>query len=411
SQDVTVSGAVYRLANPLLNTTALSLAARVGDAAPSAAISVSNSSPDSYTEGLKVSTGSAPAGFSNSGSIANLVAGGTDASSVKVALDTATAGIFNGTQTLDFVSTGAGTTGAADIGVGNGNVAVSGKVYTPAVATLNTTNVNFGIVHVGDTVSQAISVSNTAPVSALNDVLRGEFSSASASFSGGGTLGAGIDAGATDNSRLSVGMATTTAGNLSGSASFSMRSHDVDLSDQALADLTVGLSGTVNNYASSIFTFGSGAGHFSGSGNSFELDFGTQLVGSGALTSTLFAGNGAIGPADLLDGDFSFLDTIDFVQAGFGPFFNLGAGDLSSALLLAFNTSNVGDYIDTILLSGFGHNASGYRDAVADVTLTVRGRVIQGGGDVPEPGTLWLATLALLAIGRRAIRRTLGRAG
>jgi hypothetical protein len=160
NQDVSVSGAVYRLANPLLNTTEVSLAARVGDAAPSAAISVTNSSPDIYTEGLKVSTGSAPVGFTNSGSIGNLAAGGTDASALKLALDTSTAGTFSGSQTLAFKSTGAGTTDAVpDIDVGNGNVTVGGKVYTPAVATLNTaSNVNFGIVHVGDSVSQAISV-------------------------------------------------------------------------------------------------------------------------------------------------------------------------------------------------------------------------------------------------------------
>lgn len=195
------------------------------------------------------------------------------------------------------------------------------------MATLNTANIDFGIVHVGDSVGQAISVSNSAPVSALNDVLRGGFSSASAPFSGAGTLGAGVAAGATDASSLSVGMNTAAAGNYSGTATFAMSSHDDDLADLALSDLSIGLSGTVNNYAESIFSFGSGAGRFSGSGNSFELDYGTQFVGTGALTSTLFAGNGAFGLADLLDGDFSFLDSLDFVQAGFGPFFDLGAGD------------------------------------------------------------------------------------
>jgi hypothetical protein len=166
------------------------------------------------------------------------------------------------------------------------------------------------------------------------------------------------------------------------------------------------LSGTVNNYAKSIFTFGMGEGSFKADGNSFVLDFGTQLLGSGALKSTLYASNGAKGLADLLDGDFNFLDGIDFAEDGFDPFIGLGAGELTGPLLLTFNTSKVGNYVDTILLSGFGHNASGYRDRVADVTLTVRGSVIQDGGSVPEPGTLWLATLALLAMGRRAIRRT-----
>ncbi len=60
SQDVAVQGAVYRLADPTLNTNSVNLVARRGDAAPTAAISVSNQSPDAFTEGLKASVTSTP---------------------------------------------------------------------------------------------------------------------------------------------------------------------------------------------------------------------------------------------------------------------------------------------------------------------------------------------------------------
>ena len=78
-------------ANPVLTTGAITLAARVGDASPMAAISITNSSPDAFTEGLKVDRGGA-AGFGSSGSVTNLVAAGVDTTSITVALDTGTAG-------------------------------------------------------------------------------------------------------------------------------------------------------------------------------------------------------------------------------------------------------------------------------------------------------------------------------
>src|SRR5206468_342096 len=49
SQTVAVSGAVYRLANPQVAPPTIALAARVGDAAPSAALTVTNASPDAFT--------------------------------------------------------------------------------------------------------------------------------------------------------------------------------------------------------------------------------------------------------------------------------------------------------------------------------------------------------------------------
>ncbi|MGH7188381.1 MAG: beta strand repeat-containing protein, partial [Acetobacteraceae bacterium] len=177
SDTVAVSGNVYRLADPTLNTSSVNLAARVGaTAAPTANVSVTNTSPDAYTEGLAASFGATPAGFSASGSITNLGAQGTDNSSLNVALNTATAGTFTGNSAINFVSNGQ-IDNAAPISVGSANVALTGKVYTPAQATVNTASpVDFGIVHVGDgggALSRSISVSNSAPVTALNDTLLG----------------------------------------------------------------------------------------------------------------------------------------------------------------------------------------------------------------------------------------------
>ena len=66
---------------------------------------------------------------------------------------------------------------------------MNGKVYTPAAAQLQTTSVNFGIVHKGDNVPlAALTGGNVAPVTALNDVLVGGFGATSSPFTTSGTL-------------------------------------------------------------------------------------------------------------------------------------------------------------------------------------------------------------------------------
>src|SRR5690606_31994131 len=120
------------------------------------------------------SVSAVPTGFNSSGNIANLAAGATDGSTLRVNLNTATAGTFSGSADVRFTSTGNGTTGAADIDLGAATVALSGKVYTAAVAQVATTVVDFGIVHKGDAITtRNVTVSNVAAASALNDVLRG----------------------------------------------------------------------------------------------------------------------------------------------------------------------------------------------------------------------------------------------
>ena len=110
-QTVNVSGTVYRLASPSA-IAPVTVAARGGDAAPSAGAALTNVSPDAYTEGLKASLGGATGPFTAGGSIASLAAGQTDGASLKVGVSTATSGVFTGSATAPLASTGAGTDGA-----------------------------------------------------------------------------------------------------------------------------------------------------------------------------------------------------------------------------------------------------------------------------------------------------------
>jgi hypothetical protein len=390
SQNVQVSGNVFRLANPVLNTSNVTLVARVGDVSPTGSISLSNNSPDIYTEGLKASVNTVPAGFTNAGSgINNLAAQGTDASTLKVGLVTTNAGSFSGNATLTLASTGAGTTGVSDYGLNGQNVGLAGKVYTAAQATVESTPISFGIVHVGDTVVQkAIVVTNSAQVTALNDTLTGSVS-ASGPFTASGTL-AGVAAGATDSSSLKVGLNTASAGKYSSSATLQLQSHNPDMSNLTLANQTVSLVAQVNNYARPVFEQVAGVGQLSQSANTFTLDFGTLLQGVGIATASLGVRNAVTGPADLLGGTFTFdLGTTAFQLSGFSEFADLLAGDLFAGLFVGLDTATLGLFDYSLVLHPYGTNASGFFGSLGDLTLDLHGSVVAS-APVPEPSTLLL---------------------
>ncbi|MBM3224812.1 MAG: choice-of-anchor D domain-containing protein, partial [Candidatus Tectomicrobia bacterium] len=415
SQDVTVRGNVFRLANPTLNTPAIALAARVGDASPSRALSLSNTSPDQFTEGLNATLGAAPAGFTAQGSLTNLAAGQTNTTALQIALQTGTAGAFSGQTNVTFVSTGQGTTGAPDVGVGNASVTLSGNVYTPAQANVTPT-VHFGIVHKDEVVSdRALTVTNAAAVTALNDVLRGGFSGVTGPFTqNGGTLGAGLAAGATDSQSLTVGLLTTTVGAFSGQATLALTSHNDEMADLNLAQVQIALSAQVNNFANPTFVQTGGDGVLSRTGLLYTLDFGTITQQPGSATALLSLLNDVPGDprfTDLLDGTFE--GTVSrFLLSGFQPFVDIQGGSAFAGLSVALDTSVLGRFDERIVLHSFSHNDD-FFGALPDVTLAFSGNIVTGGpaDPVPEPSTLLLCLSGLLiGAGLRARRRRAGRA-
>jgi hypothetical protein len=396
SQNVQVTGGVYRLANPTGLTPSVTLAARVGDAVPAAAIGVTNASPDAFTEGLKATFTGAPVNVATQGSIGNLAAGLTDTTSMRVGLaSTATAGTFAGPVQVRFDSTGAGTTGAADVQVGSSTVAFTGRVYTPAVGALDTGSVDFGIVRVGDAVApRSVTVTNTAAASPLNDTLRASMGTASAGFTAAGSVG-GLGAGASNApGTLTVGVNTAVAGVFNGAAQVAFSSQNPDLADLALTGVSVGLDVQVNRLAHALLGQVGGDGTLSSAGNVFTLDLGSLLVGSGLLDSELFLQNLVADPADSLRGGFSLANVDDFQTSGFASLLELAPNQRQEGLMIAFNPLVEGLFEDTILFQGVSFNASDPAGLqLADITLRIRARVVRD-AEVPEP-----ATLALLALG------------
>ena len=70
---------------------------------------------------------------------------------------------------------------------------------------------------------------------------------------------------------------------------------------------------------------------------------------------------------------------------------------------MTFATTTAGTFVDTIVLHGVGHNASGFNAPIADITLRIQGTV----APIPEPSTyaLMLAGLGLVAWRSRILMR------
>ena len=411
AQNVTVKGNVYRLANPAINTPSVTLAARVGDTAPAQAISIANSSPDIYTEGLKAGFGAVSSPFTASGSIANLAAQGTS-TAMSVRLDTATAGAYTGTAGVDFTSTGAGTDNAPDVSVGSGNVALSGKVYTPAVANVATTSpVDFGIVHIGDFAghdSQGVSVQNGAVATALNDVLTGSISAGGAPFSGSGTLGAGLGPQAS-SSALQLNLDTNTAGIFTGTANLALASHDLDLADLALTTSPISLKAQINNFAALSFLEQGGDGSLTGGGASYTLDFGDVLQGSSSPQALLaFLNDNPLAEqafTDLLSSSGSILSGSGFSFTG-DSVSGLAGGDIEGGFDINFATDVLGNFDEVLNFTVESSNSSGYDQVIGEVSLNLEGDIVSS-APVPEPATmpLILSGLGMLFFVVRRERR------
>lgn len=407
SRNVTVSGGVYQVAQPAIGTTVALAAQRVGGTATQGVVITNTSAaPAGYQEGLNVVVAGSVGAASGGGSITNLAQGASSGSAIQVGVDTSAAGAQSGSVTLGLQSNGATSSGLGNLDLPSQVVNVSGSVYAPAVAQLNTASVNFGIVRVGDAVSlQNVSITNAATVAGLNDSLKASITAGSG-FSASGTVG-GIGAGASNAAgSLTVGLDTSTAGVFSGSALISFLSHNPEMTDLFLGTQGVALSGQVNNLANADFNLRSGIGTLTRSGTQYVLDLGTITRGQ-SVVEILRLANSVSGSADFLRGAYDLSAADDFSFTGWDDVMvGLAAGGADEDLMLGFTASMLGAVEDTVTFNGSSYNDWDTTGLGQARTLVIRATVVEEATNtVPEPGSLELALLGLLSVTGMAVQR------
>jgi len=317
--------------NIVLGSGAAAYNAAVGSAAPSPvvvanqrmggtatqALTLTNTAPaGAFTEGLNASFGANVGRATNTGGSITLLAGGaSNATSMVVGVDTASAGAKSGSVTLNYISDGTGTSGLSAIAAGSQVINVSGNVYHVAagvslVSPLQVANQRVGG---GNTATVVIANGAIGPSGFAED-LNASISGTTGTATGSGSI-AGRLAGTanTGSGAITVGVDTTTSG---------LRGGNVSLLYE-----TAGTVGGVSNGLAAAFT-GSGAVGVSGNVyqvavgqlNTSPLNFGTVQVGQ-VVSQTLSLTNTATGAAGF----------VEDLNASFGASHGTGASQISGA--------------------------------------------------------------------------------
>jgi hypothetical protein len=402
------TGAAYRLANPPTHIPEpINFGnVHVGTGAPMQAIGISNNVPaDGFSESLDGNFGGTSGGVFANGGFTSLGPGQTSNSDLIVGIDTSTAGNKSGTATINLASNGAGTSGLGITPLPSQTVNVTGSVYRFASPSPHSPEpVNFGIVHVGDTPQQPVSLSNTAPADGFSESLDAAIGDPTGSATTNGGSFTGLAPGATNNTNLVVGIDTSTAGAKSGTATITLTSNGAGTSGLGLTDLpsqTVNVQGQVNNFAVADLAKLAGDGAFTrtGTNNEFTLDLGRAIQGQPALAAELGVINDVLAPADDLAGSFT-LAAPDFTLDGFDPFTALAAGNTRGGLMVGLDTDTVGMFSGQITFNPRSTNPSPFSMDLAPITILLRGEI----QPIPEPATISLlfVILTTFAVVRRS---------
>jgi hypothetical protein len=387
---VAVTGTVYALAAPILSGSTLNLgSARVGGTLSAGTITVSDGTIASpYQESL-IYTASGPAGVSTTGGSGTIVSGGS--AKVGFILSTGTAGNFADLASVALTSTGAGTSGLANTGLASRPVTLDGTIYATAKAGLSGNNINFGVIHIGAAETLTVGVTNTA-TGALIDLLTGGTAINTGSVgSVVFNLGTGLASGV--GGSFKIGMNTGTAGTITGSTVLGFTSHDGALANLAINGGTVTVTGTIDNYATAQVELVGGAGTLTQSGSVYAINLGNVDQGGTALVADLGVLNSATGPADLLGGSFAVSGASAFGNSGMAAFAGLGASTDERSQVITLNTGTVGVFSETMLVTAYGTNASGYSGTLTTETVTVSGTVDALATPIVSTGTLNLGNV------------------
>jgi len=407
---VTVNVNVYRFAEATVPADVNIGNVHVGDVVLEGLAVTNAAAADGFSESLNANVTGATGDATGAGSVALLAAGGTDNTGVVVGINTSTAGVKSGVVTLGVESDGSGTSGLGTTSLGSETVNVTGTVYRYAEATVDTTSsITFGVVHVGDTVEQAVGIRNSAVADGYSESLNASVTGTAGSATGSGSFDL-IAAGDTNNTGIVVGIDTNTAGSKGGTVTVGFVS-DGDgtsgLGQTVLAGATIGVQGLVLNYANPELGKTDGVGSLNKlSETEYALNLGTFFQSSGARQMQLSLFNAVDGPADWLEGSWT-INAGTFDCTGFGDFNDLNARHQIDALV-RLSSDALGVFTGTLTLSSTGRNVSGYEGAFEDIIVRLRGEVVESGSPVEEPVSepAGLALLGLTLLGIRRRRRS-----
>ncbi|MEO7158888.1 MAG: choice-of-anchor D domain-containing protein [Vicinamibacterales bacterium] len=350
--------------------------------------------------GLDGSFTSATGAVSGSGGFSNLATGSSNGN-IQVAVDTTTSGVRTGTATLAFASNLGPNPSVA---LPSQTVNVTGNVYAPAIAQLNTNNVNFGVVRQGAASPTGSVVVTNAVSGALTDTLITSSSGlpSGVSASTPGPLAAGQSAAAT------FSLSTATSGVVSGSGSLDFSSHDAQLIDAALSSQSVNFSGTVTQLAVASLFKSSGAGTFAGAGNAYTLNLGSYTTNSGIINDDFGVTNAIPNSvfAELLGGSFTQGAGVGYNFLG-NSFTGLAGGQSNIGNLLSFDTTGLsaGTYTKLLTFTGFSQFAGLGNFNLAPISLSISATITGGTGAVPEPASWMMMILGCGFVGGALRRR------
>ena len=308
------------------------------------------------------------------GTVVSLAAGAVDASSIRVGLDTSSAGARGGSVTLQPTSI---LDGSTIVSADEPSIAVFGSVYRPATAVVTPIA---KVLHVGDPGVLSLVVANTDPADGFSENLRATLASVSGPFGAIAGQSTGAIAAGVTSTALAISVSTSTAAQLTGSATVALSSDGgaigsgVDgLGMLSLPSQIAQLSVTVDNYAAASLKLLAGSGMLTSSGSNYTLNLGTVSQGAASLGASLSVINAASGPADLLSGHFALAGANAIRLAGFGDFADVAAGQTDGGLIVSLDANEAGTFIRTVTLTPTGSNASGYSGVLAPETLTITG--------------------------------------
>ncbi len=381
-QTVTISGAAYRYAAPLLSGNPINFGnVHVGDPAPIGDYLLSNTDPaDGFSESLDASLSGAAGPVVISGGVNLLTAGDTSSTGISATLaSTATAGHYTGSAVLTLISDGTNTSGLGLTDLSAVTLQSSVSVYRFANGVLTNNPVNFHNVHVNDTVSQLIAITNAVPTDGFSESLDGSLTLVNAPGSFTGNFGQ-LVAGGTAN--ITASLNTAAAGSISDTATLVLFSDGANSSGLGITPRsTVTLSSTGGVYrlaAPQVSTT--------------SVTFPNAHMGD-AISTLINISN--TDPADSfsesLDGTLSGVTNNEFT----GNFLLLPAGQTTS-ITATFNTLNAGHITETanLGLTSDGAETSGLpATQFNSVSLSSSGNVYRLASPGTLPSTINLGTI------------------